>query len=532
MKGKKLISIIVIVSVLIIIGGIFKSIFIPSVPEMFTLNKQRQEEGYYMAEFEFKMVALAYYIDKGHYYTALSKMFQLNHQLKTCEGLIKVPKFKDKKEEMEFYLERQNPRTGAFMDDSYPFFTFTSPTGNILNHLDFLAQETGQPLKLKYPLKFLDEINTPEKLNKYLDDITLVGWVGNKFPQTTFHFTRCLLSLFYEDPIVEKYHLYQVTPEWKNTLLKWFYDHQDPETGVWGPRSKSGKLLRVDTSNSAVIIKAFVDAEGKNRFKDFPLRYRDEIARSFLSQSVDAIPKDNDLDEWHEWGLNTPKTLRTLTRYLWPGLSNEMKAKAKESIEYYIRIKFEKFYIKREGSFSYYPGADHATIEGSGVIGDFKNYGYSSEKNQIRLWGASEDNCKDLGTYYVKDLDEKNVRAIIDAGEINSMRLYTVNPGDGQYITKALGVFYPKETPVLDVMDLVPRMSTWINTTSQSMGNWTSREAIRQSLLEVKMKTVPIFKDVFPTKELNDVFLKNQKLVIIGFDILQTPRCKITFIMR
>ena len=31
-------------------------------PEMFRLNQQRQEEGYYMAELEFKMLGLAYYL--------------------------------------------------------------------------------------------------------------------------------------------------------------------------------------------------------------------------------------------------------------------------------------------------------------------------------------------------------------------------------------------------------------------------------------------------------------------------------------
>jgi hypothetical protein len=524
---RKFIFIAIIAITLIATGIVFVSF--PSIPKMFKLNKQLQEQGYYMAEFEFKMVALAWYLDKGHYYTALSKLYQYSNQMKTRDGMIKVPEFRDKKEEMEFYLNRQNPKTGAFMDDSYPFFTYTSPTGNILNHLDALAQETGQQIKLKYPLKFLDEINTIEKLNNYLNDISTVGWIGNRFPQTTFHFTRCLLSMFYEDPVVEKYDLYKVSPEWKIALLQWFYEHQDPQTGVWGPRSKSGKLIRIDTSNSAVIIKAFVDKEGNNKFKNFPLRYRDEIAKSFLAQSFDDIPEESDLDEWHEWGLNTPKSIRTLTRYLWSGLSKETKAEVKKCIEYYIRIKFEKFYIKEEGSFSYYPGSEHATIEGSGVIGDFNNYGLLSEEKQTRLWGAPEKNCIDLGNFKVKEIAEINLRTIADAVNINSIRFYTANPGTGYYTTKAIGVFYSKKTSVLDVMDFIPKMKTWINNTSQTMGNWTSREDIRQSLSEINIKPVPILKEKLPVKELNNVLLKNHKLVLVGFDILQVPRCKISF---
>jgi hypothetical protein len=37
------------------------------------------------------------------------------------------------------------------MDESYPYCTYTGPTGNVLLHIDALAEALGQPLKLKYP---------------------------------------------------------------------------------------------------------------------------------------------------------------------------------------------------------------------------------------------------------------------------------------------------------------------------------------------------------------------------------------------
>ena len=253
------------IAVLLITAGMIYSF--PSIPGMFKLNKQLQEEGYYMAEFEFKMLGTVYNLDKGNYFKALSQLYKLNSQLKSRKGFIKLPVFKDKKEEMEFYLNLQNPNTGAFMDESYPFCTYTGPTGNVLNHLDALAKETGRPLKLKYPLKYLDEINTPEKLKKYLDDVSTVGWLGSKFPQTSFHFARCLLSLFHEDDVVVKRNLYKVSPEWDRALLEWFYDNQDPATGLWGPRSKEGKLRKKDTMNTASILKLFIDEEHCRRIK-------------------------------------------------------------------------------------------------------------------------------------------------------------------------------------------------------------------------------------------------------------------------
>lgn len=60
-----------------------------------------------------------------------------------------MPDFADKKEEMEFYLSLQNPKTGAFMDESYPILYYLEPTLNMVEHLELLAKETGRPLRLK-----------------------------------------------------------------------------------------------------------------------------------------------------------------------------------------------------------------------------------------------------------------------------------------------------------------------------------------------------------------------------------------------
>jgi hypothetical protein len=520
---------IICMSVIISIAIPAKLLCFPSIPEMFRLNKQLQEEGYYMAEFEFKMLGTVYYLDRGNYWTAYSKLNELNNQLKSRKGLIKLPVFKNKKEEMAFYLDQQNPNTGAFMDDSYPFCTYASPTANILNKLDKLAQETGQPIKLKYRLKFLDEINTPEKLKEYLDDVSTVGWIGLKFPQNTFHFARCLFSLFYEDPIIDKYNLYEVSPEWRSAFLQWFYDRQDPETGLWGPRLKNGKLARKDTSNSANILKGFVDINGNDIHKDFPLRYRDQLAKSTLEE-IDAIPGDTDLDEWHEWNLKTGKSITVLVRYLWNGLSDEMKAKTKDVVKNFIRVKFEKLYIEKEGAFSYYPGSEHATIEGSNVIGHFRDLGMLSKEKNEHLWGKSENNCTDNGKFYISEISESELIKKMDLTDVNSMRFYSAMPRN--YTDGVLGVYYPKKTPVLDVMELVPKMKTWINSTAQSMGNWTSREEVAQRLSEIKIKPVPVSREELPLKELNNALKNNKKIILIGFDVLQIPRCKITFLLK
>lgn len=58
------------------------------------------------------------------------------------------------------------------MDDSYPILYYLEPTLDMGEHLEQLAQETGRPLRLKYPLRFLDEISTPNKLTEILDELS------------------------------------------------------------------------------------------------------------------------------------------------------------------------------------------------------------------------------------------------------------------------------------------------------------------------------------------------------------------------
>ena len=465
MEGKKIIIIALILFLILlsISGIVIKNRLRTQVKELFRMNKDLQEEGYYMAEFEFKMLGIAYYLDKAHYYYAVSRLDQLHKQLKFKQNLIKVPEFKSKEDEMEFYLNLQNPETGAFMDDSYPYCTYNEPTENVLSHLAALAKETLKPLCLKYDLKYLDEIKTPDKLTAFLDDVSSVGWIASKFPQTSFVFARSLLGFCNEEGIIGTNNLYNFSPEWKQAILHWFYENQDSETGFWGPKSKiNGRLLKKDMTNTASIIKTFVDKNGSNIHASFPLRYKNEMFSTALELLSESSPPDNDPDELHEWNLIMEKGIKMLLRYLWKDALQENKEYARKLIETYVKIKFEKYYISGEGAFSYYPGAEHAALDGTGGFFIFRDIGAFSGEKQKQLWGTS-------------------------------------------------------------------KMKHWINTISQTMGNWVSKEQIRQELESLEIEKVPVYEEDFPLENANEVLQRNNELVVIGFDVLQIPRYKIVY---
>jgi hypothetical protein len=495
------------------------------VADMFRLNKACQEDGYYMAEFEFKMLGITYDLDKGRLLRASREINGLYAQMKTRSGLIKVPAFADKKQEMAFYLNLQNPRTGAFMDDAFPLCSYTGPTGNVLNLLAELSRETGQPLKLKYPLKYLDAIDTPERLRAYLDDVSTVGWLGAKFPQTSFHFARDLLSLFHEDGEVTRYGLYSVTPEWDAALMRWFYESQDPATGLWGPRSRAGRLRKKDTQNTASILKAFIDEEGRDINPEYPLRYRDALAGSMLASLSGKLPPDDAADEWHEWNLDRSKSIKLLTK-LWPGLSAGRKEQVEALATRYVELKFEKFFVAGEGAFSHYPNAAHATLDGSsGIVGTFGDFGAYSRERYLRMWdGADGVAGIGPGRLAAREVTAAELAPILSTPGVTSIRAYGAEPAVGEYTAGVLGLFYPRKAVVRDAMELIPGMRAWLGASTQSMGNWTSREELARSLASIPIGPTRVFRGELPLDELNAALRGHGRLILIGFDALQLPR--------
>ena len=506
--------------------------------QLFRLNKELQDENYYMAEFEFKMLGIAYHLSKGRYLTSLSMINWFHSQLQNRAGLIKMPVFINRKAEYEFYRNLQNPRTGAFMDDAYPLCTYHGPTENVLLHLEALARETGQPLRLKYPLRYLDEINTPQKLVAYLNDVSTVGWLASKLPQTTFHNARDVLGLakdsvrYREEAdglVFERNGLYHFPGGWKRTMLRWFWENQDPGTGLWGPKSKDGRLWKKDVSNTSSILKAFVDREGNNIHASFPLRYRKELFASVLETLTAEMPGSEALDEWHEWRLKTPKGIRLLTRYLWGGATVDQKRRARKVMEDYVHNLAQNCYVPAEGAFSYYPSEKHATLDGTGGFFFFGEVGAFSVEKQSRLWGSPQAKTRQLPSVNLSKLTPESFDVIARLKGVNALRFYRNPPNYGDLAADVFAVAYPRKPTVLDVIDLTPKVKNWVAKTPQTMGNWVSKATLRQRLRSIYIQEAPVYIGTFPLEGANAVLARQGELHVIGFDILQIPRYRIVY---
>lgn len=491
------------------------------VRRMFSLNQQRIAQGYYMGDFEFKMVGALYDLDHGRYLTAIRRLNRYYEQLETGRGLIKVPDFKNAAQELEFYKNLQDERTGAFMDPSYPLCTYFQPTLNVIQHIERLSTNLGRPVTLKYPLKFLERLDSPEELEAYLDDLSTVGVLVGKMPKTP----NVLASLkAYDD--LERLRLHFFSNEWKRALLRWHWERQDPQSGYWDVRRRSdGRPLKGgDLTNTGRIIKMFVDENGEDLHPQFPLRYRKQMLATTLEKLKTPLPPD--LPGQHEWAIDRSRCVRLLTEYLWRTMTNDQKQQAEVELERLVRVVFTRFYIPKQGAFSLYAGQESATLDGTAeFLSIMTRLGFFSTQQQKKLWGETlmeEEQSAESGSWSPEAVKNRN-----EIQRMNSIRIYGPDFDPDDLTKGVLVVAYPGPAATPDAVDLAQNIARWVDAAPQRMGNWVSRETLRRRAPRLAVPEVFIVRADEDGAALDRFLREREWRMIIGFDELQRPRMRL-----
>ncbi|MAM08856.1 MAG: hypothetical protein CML23_00020 [Rhizobiaceae bacterium] len=496
------------------------------VKAVFAANAELKEEGYYLSPFEFELLSVSYYLDTGQYLEGVSRLNEIHHVMTTRDGLVMIPSFADPAEKLDFYRSLQNPETGAFYPNSSdPVVAYIGVTANMINLIEALSLEAGEPFSLEYPLRFLDEINTPDRLRAMLDDVSRVGWIGRKI-KPTFVSAIELQDLIEQD---ERLGIYGFSDEWKHAFYRWFYDNQNPDTGLWGPRDRStGEMIDGgDIGDSGKIIKMFVDADGNNIHPDMPLRYTDRIFASAIAGLSRPMPDTP--DGQHRWIIDQDRGFRFLTKYVWKNATETEKETVRALLEQFVTTRFALYYLPQEGAFSLYPDADHADLDGTSEAAGMLDYtGELSAERQAALWGTPAETIRDLEPMVVEALDDEALAPITASEGIVSVRFYAAEPS-GNFTETPLTILYPRLPVVRDTVDLIRSMRQWLDTTSQQMGNWGRREAIVERLAATPVSpTAPVLaaSDIAVADSL---LQEHARLVAIGFDTLQIPRVRIVY---
>lgn len=498
--------------------------FSSAIPSLFRRNAELKADGYYMAEFEFKMLGILKQLSDGDYLTAFFTFRQLQQEMETGEGLKRMPANASPRERMDFLLSRQAAATGAFMDPAYPYFTYIAPTLNVVEALESLSKQTGQPLRLKYPLVFLDRIAKPEALRAYLDSLLYMGrfWAEN-FPGPG-DYGPGVSELAYFD-VLERTDTYHFSAAWKNEFRQWLDETQDPETGLWGTRiGSSGAWKQKFDPNSTYHILHFVlNKDGSNRNDAYPLRHANALAATLVKAVAAPIPTGE--DEQHTWSLDQAQATQMLTRLLWEHLDEAARGRVKDALSVALEQRYRLF-RREDGGFSIYLSTTAADIDGTstalGLIAATGSFPGTAERN--KLWGDST--VVSPTPVVISSLTDIRVP---QSPAINSLRLYAAAglPNDSLDDEALVAILYPVDKGhILDIMDLRQNLKRFIESNSASIGNWASVDSVNDGTLRLSspMRSVPVTAvDRADWRAIEEAAGTSPFFTLVGFDIFQRP---------
>ncbi len=513
-------------AVAVLAAALYVRATVKSVPSLFRRNAELKAQGYYMGEFEFKMLAVQYDLNAGRYLKAFTTLRRIRREMETTQGLVKMPQGASPGRMMDFLLDRQDPTTGAFMDPRYPYFTCLAPTLNAVEALENLARQTGRPLKLKYPLRFLDRIRTPENLRTFLDAHLYLQETWARLGGPGPYVASSEIASFDQ---LEQAGLYGFSGAWKDALRRWFYETQDPATGFWGTRIGSPAKWRqnMDANSTYHVLKLVLTRRGENQSEKYPLRYAGELARNLLKILDKPVP-DNAAAQ-HSWSLEQSQGAETVTR-LWSRLPEPDRALARAAMQTFLARRY-RFFRPGEGGFSLYTSSAHADVDGtSNALGLLRATGsLPGTWERDRLWGKALAAAPAVVSKKLHQWEEAALPAEIHA---NSLRVYEnrLPAGDAFDDAGLVEIVYPRTPRVLDVMDLRRHVASFISTGGEAFGNWTLKQNLGERLgLQHSANPVPVVQGGLDLARIARARDGVRRFCVVGYDVFQVPVFRVEF---
>lgn len=523
-----------VVAVVLVGAGVAAGLSIRStikaVPKLFQRSAAVKAQGYYTGEFEFKLLTSPYYLNEGSYLKAITTLRRLREELETTRGMVKMPAQGSPKEMMAFLLDRQDPGTGAFMNPNYPYFTYIAPTLNVVDSLQQLSRQTGQPLKLKHPLRFLDRVRSPDQLRAHLDSLLYLKerWAGLAAPGP---YVAGVSEWGYYD-ILENSGVYRFSDEWKDALRKWYYETQDPESGLWGVRIGTPAKWRQyhDLGSTYHVLHLVLDDLGDNQSQKYPLRYAGRLVQSLLHELDKPVPTAP--AKQHGWCLEQAQGTRMVTR-LWTHLPDSDKEQARAAMRSYLAERYRHFFREVDGGFALYTASGHGDVDGTSTALSLLRATGSlpGTWERERLWGKAIAATPPPVRQEIRDWAEATLPP---ARDVASLRIYrnAFPASDGFEDADLLHIAYTGDSPVLDLMDLRQRTARFLATTEQSFGNWSSKEALLQQPLGLRREAKPISvsRGGLDLARIARQHPAVRRFCVAGYDVFQVPVVRVEFV--
>ncbi len=215
--------------------------------------------------------------------------------------------------------------------------------------------------EVKYPLRFLDPINSPERLTRQLDrarfnDFTRTGTFNREELDETFSAIARLLFRLKDVP-------YEFDPRLGPALREYVNRWQNPDTGFWGQWlvDREGRVWKMD--DMAMTFHVVSDLNGQ-------VNHLDRIAKRTLQMDTINFPAGIRFDGHYENHLNWDVV--KIFRLAWPYLDEQTRAQARAEI-----AKMLGWCLKE----SYQPDGSFKVSELDDTAGDAYMYGVAFLKD-------------------------------------------------------------------------------------------------------------------------------------------------------
>jgi hypothetical protein len=209
----------------------------------------------------------------------------------------------------------------------------------------------------QYPLRLLDRINSPEKLDAQLDsvlfnDFTRTGEFNREELDET---TSAIMRLLYG----HKRTGYTFDPRLADAMRGYIDKWQNPETGCWGQWvvDRYGRVWKMD--DTGITFHVISDLHGQ-------VQHYDRIAKRLIELDKLDYPAGPRMSGHYENHLNWD--LVTIFRYAWPSLDQATRTRAQAEIQQMLDWCLSQS-LQADGSFK--------TSEIDDTLGDAQMYGVS-----------------------------------------------------------------------------------------------------------------------------------------------------------
>jgi len=230
--------------------------------------------------------------------------------------------------------DKQSPDDGSFNRYAQEWFYKVDSACDKLVVMQFMETKPA------YPLRFLDRINSPEKLRSYLDS-RLISDVRKTGVDTRFELNLCGSDLvrLITGSLPSGY---QFHPKLKDVMLDYLDNRwQDPKTGFWGCwyQTPSGIRKTADMSNTFHIV----------HYREGQVKHWPEIIKTLLAMRNLEWPygwlQEGRMSDHHNYDI------AALFHYGWASMSKDQRVIASREIERMMAFCLKES-LRPDGSFN------------------------------------------------------------------------------------------------------------------------------------------------------------------------------------